>query len=197
MQSGPKYFLLLATALLVPVGLRAQIDHHEVDLAVTYTDQFSNLVSTPTFWHNGGTAELSAQAIHGFGITANVSGTQTDNAADSGIGLTLVTATFGPRYTFYHPMAEGRRSLAVFGQGLLGRAWGFNSYFPSASGAQTDAESMALQVGGGVDLGVSRYLGVRVLQADWLRTQLPNGTTNVQNTLRLGAGIVFRIPQRY
>jgi len=30
-----------------------------------------------------------------------------------------------------------------------------------------------------------------VIQADWLRTQLPNSTTNVQNDLHLGAGIVF------
>ena len=27
---------------------------------------------------------------------------------------------------------------------------------------------------------------------DWLRTQLPNATTKVQNNLRLGAGLVFR-----
>ena len=197
MHAGPKHFLLLVASLLVPAGLRAQIDHHEVDLAVTYTEQYSNLVSTPTFWHNGGAIELSAQALHGFGITANVAGTQTGNAANSGIGLTLVTATFGPRYTLFHPLgAQRSHSLAVFGQGLLGRAWGLYSYFPYASGAQTSAESMALQVGGGVDLGLTRHLGIRVLQADWLRTQLPNGTTNVQNTLRLGAGVVLRIPQR-
>ena len=53
--------------------------------------------------------------------------------------------------------------------------------------------SLALQVGGGVDLGLTRHFGIRVFQADWVRTQLPNGTTDVQNTLRLGAGVVFRL----
>jgi hypothetical protein len=77
---------------------------------------------------------------------------------------------------------------------LLGQAWGFNSYFPTASGGITSDNSLALQVAGGVDLGLSRHFGVRVFQADWVRTQLPNGTTDVQNTLRLGAGLLLRLP---
>lgn len=203
MHSGPKFSLLFAASLFVPASLGAQqpysartSDHHEVDAAVTYTEQYSNLVSTPTFWHSGGSIELSAQLRHGLGLAANVAGTQTSNAAGSGIGLSLVTATFGPRYTLYHPMgAERKRSLAIFGQGLLGQAWGFNSYFPTAAGGIASDNSLALQVGGGVDLGFTRHIGIRVFQADWVRTQLPNGTTNVQNTLRLGAGIVFRLPR--
>src|SRR6201999_1446296 len=137
-----------AASLMVPAALTAQAasptkgHHQEVDLAVTYTEQYSNLVSTPTFWHSGGSIELSAQAYHGFGVAANVAGTQTGNAADSGVGLSLVTATFGPRYTFYHRMgAERKRSLAIFGQGLVGEACGFNSYFPTASGAIRSANS--------------------------------------------------------
>jgi hypothetical protein len=199
MHSGLKSPLLLAASLLVPAALKAQVpypakDHHEVDLAVTYTEQYSNLVSTPTFWHGGGSAELSAQLSHGFGLAANVAGTQTDNAAGSGVGLSLVTATFGPRYTFYQPMgAEQKKSLAIFGQGLLGQAWGFNSYFPTNSGVIRSDNSLALQVGGGADLGLTHHFRVRVFQVDWVRTQLPNGTTNVQNTLRLGAGILFRL----
>jgi peptidoglycan-associated lipoprotein len=161
-----------------------------------YTEQYSNLVSTPTFWHSGGSIELSAQLRHGFGLAANVAGTHTDSAAASGVGLSLITATFGSRYTYYKPLgSEHKRSLAIFGQGLLGQAWGFDSYFPTTSGAIRSDNSFALQVGGGVDLGLSRHFGVRVLQADWLRTQLPNGTTDVQNTLRLSAGIVFRLPR--
>jgi peptidoglycan-associated lipoprotein len=198
MHSGTKFSLLLAASLLVPAALKAQVpypakDHHEVDLAVTYTEQYSNLVSTPTFWHGGGGIELSTQTYRGLGVTANIAGTQTDNAAGSGIGLTLITATFGPRYTYYKPFgSEHKRSLAIFGQALGGQAWGFNSFFPTASGGETDHMSVAMALGGGVDIGLSRHLGVRAFQADWVRTQFPNGTTDVQNTLRLGAGVVFR-----
>lgn len=197
-----KSLLLLAASLLIPSGLRAQatksntLSHREVDLAVTYTVQHSNLVSTPTFWQQGGSVELSAQAYRGWGAAANITGTHVGSAANSGVGLSMVTTTFGPRYTWYIPNGIVRkRSLAVFGQGLIGESHGFNSYFPSKTGAMTDYNAFALQVGGGVDLGLSRHVAIRVIQADWLRTQFPNGTTNVQNSFRLAAGIVLRFPQ--
>lgn len=190
-----RYFLLLAAPLTMTVSLKAQ-SHQEVDLAVTYTAQHSNLVSTPTFWQQGGSIELSTQTYRGLGIAANVTGTTIDNAADSGVGLSMVTTTFGPRYTWHRPMgADKKHGIAIFGQGLIGEAHGFNSYFPSSTGVQTDYNSFALQVGGGVDLGLSHHFAVRVIQSDWLRTQFPNSTTNVQNSLRLGAGIVVRFRQ--
>jgi hypothetical protein len=198
-----RYFLPLVAPLLTTVSLQAQAvpaaasttGHQETDVAVTYTEQYSNLVSTPTFWQPGGSVELSAQLYRGLGLAANVTGNNVPNAANSGIGLSIVSANFGPRYTYYRPIgAEDKRSVAVFGQGLIGQAWGFNSYFPTVSGVKTDYISFALQVGGGVDIGLSRHFAVRVFQADWLRTQFPNANTNVQNNLRLSAGVVFRIP---
>jgi hypothetical protein len=203
MHLRSRYFLLLATPLLLTVSLRAQAvatgptpGHEEVDLAVTYTVQHSNLVSNPTFWQQGGSVELSTQTYRGFGIAANIAGTNVGNAANSSVGLSMVTATFGPRYTWYRPTGAGRkRSLAIFGQGLIGEAHGSNSYFPTAAGSLTDYNSFALQVGGGVDIGLSRHFAVRAFQADWLRTQFPNSTTNIQNTFRIGAGIVLRFSQ--
>jgi peptidoglycan-associated lipoprotein len=49
-------------------------------------------------------------------------------------------------------------------------------------------------MGGGMDIDLTPRIAVRVLQADWLRTQLPNGASNVQNSLQLGAGIVWHLP---
>lgn len=55
-----RYLLLLAAPLFVPTALMAQaapstatLDHREVDLAITYTSQRSDLVSKPTFWLQG------------------------------------------------------------------------------------------------------------------------------------------------
>jgi outer membrane immunogenic protein len=204
MNLYPRWICGFAAVLALTGCLRAQQSatadapgNREADLAITYTEQYSNLVSTSTFWHGGGGAELSAPIYRGFGMAANVAGTETSNAANSSVGLTLVTANFGPRYTFRHPLGLQRnRSVAIFGQALGGLAWGFNSYFPSSSGAQTNYVSFDLQLGGGVDLGLSRHFGLRLFQGDWVRTEFPNGTTNVQNNLRLAAGVVFRIPQR-
>jgi hypothetical protein len=202
MHTVSRYFLLLAASLLTTSGLMAQapatssLGHSEVDLAVTYTAQHSNLVSNPTFWQQGGSVELSAQIYHGWGAAANITGTNVGSAADSGIGLSMVTATFGPRYTWSKPNGIAhKRSLAIFGQGLIGESNGFNSYFPSNAGGMRAQNTFALQVGGGIDVGLSRHFAVRAIQADWLRTQFPNSTTNVQNNLRLAAGIVLRFQQ--
>jgi hypothetical protein len=42
-----------------------------------------------------------------------------------------------------------------------------------------------------MNIALSPQPALRAFQANWLRTQLPNATTNVQNTLDLGAGVVF------
>ena len=49
-------------------------------------------------------------------------------------------------------------------------------------------------MGGGVNLTVSHRLTLRAIEADWLRSQVPNATNNVQNNVRLGAGIAIRLP---
>jgi peptidoglycan-associated lipoprotein len=116
------------------------------------------------------------------------------HAANTGAGvpLNLLTTTFGPRYTWTpaHRSAPAR-TVSIFGEGLVGEAHGFDSLFPGPSSANTSALSLAVQVGGGVDISLSQHLSLRVVQASWLRTQFPNTTTNVQNDLLLGAGIVL------
>ena len=178
--------LLLGAAMTARGQLQAQ--HQEVDLAITYSAEHSNLTSGGNFWRQGGGAELSAEVFRGFGIAANVTGTHIKDINNSNVPLTTVTATFGPRYTW------SRKKLAVFGQGLIGESRGTDGVFPSSTGALSEWNSFALQVGGGIDLRIDRHFAVRPIQADWIRTQFPNGGTNVQNNLRLGAGIVFRFP---
>jgi hypothetical protein len=45
----------------------------------------------------------------------------------------------------------------------------------------------------GLDLTINRHLAIRAVQADYLRTELPNGQGNQQNLLLAGAGIVLRV----
>ena len=51
---------------------------------------------------------------------------------------------------------------------------------------------LAYMAGGGLTLRLQPHLSLRAFEANWLRTQLPNSTTNVQNNLRLGAGVVVQ-----
>jgi len=195
--------LLAATAFLLPIVLEAQqqpaaavASPPEFDLAFTYSAQRSNIVNTGNiFWpESGGTAELSALLSHGFGLAANLGGAHASNIVP-GVDLTMITATFGPRYTWSHALGGDReKRIRFFGQALVGVSFGMDSEFPFPSGVKSSAHCFALQVGGGVDLALWRHVALRPLQADWLRTEFPNFTTGVQNNMRLSAGIVFRFP---
>lgn len=167
----------------------AQRPTSSLDVAVTYDPMQANVVHSGNhFWMQGGSVQIHGQFWHGLGVVADVAGLHTASMNSTGVGLDLVTSTFGPRYTWSLP----QRRLSFFGQALLGEANGLNSIFPSATGTSSTGSSLALQVGGGVDVPLAHHLRARILEADWLRTQLPNATTNVQNNLRLGAGLVFR-----
>ena len=49
-----------------------------------------------------------------------------------------------------------------------------------------------LQLGGGYGRSLQPCRAFRVLDVHYVRTDLPNGSTNRQNDLLLGAGIVWR-----
>jgi len=176
--------LLAGTGLLqaqapIPVSL---------DLSVTYIGERSLKANTSeNFWMQGGSIELGANVWRGWGIAADVTGVHAGSIGTSGLPLSLVTTTFGPRYRWH-----ADRRLSLYGQGLIGEANGFRSIFPARTGQQPEANGFASQVGGGIDYRLSDRFAIRALDAAWLRTQLPNSTDNVQNTLRLGAGIVLR-----
>ena len=196
-----KCAVLLAGALLSP-GLcsaqaRAASARGEVSVAVTYAAAHSRQVDGGTFWLGGGSVSTNARFANGFGLAASATGLHAASNSQHA-PLDLFTIAFGPSYT-----VNAGRHLSFYGEALLGEAHGFHSVFSTGSGAQpslvygiTDsANALALQTGGGVDLRLGRHTAIRLAQVDYLRTQLPNGGSNLQNNLRVAAGIVLRFPQ--
>lgn len=193
-----KSFHLLAVGVLgsaLAAGASDQKGQEETgshfDAAVSYQAMYSNPVGDgANFWLQGGDVQAHGQFWRGIGIVADISGFHNGNASGSGVGLDLVTATFGPRYTRW----MRRRPVSVYGQALVGEAFGMNSLFPGLNGVSSDnANSMAFVLGGGLNYALRHHLSVRVFEADWVRTQLPNANNNVQNNLRVGAGLVLHI----
>jgi hypothetical protein len=176
--------LLAGTGAVCAQGLQT----NKLDLSITYIAERSlKANASQNFWMHGGSVELGTNLWRGWGPVADVTGVHTGSIGASGVPLSLVTMTFGPRYRWHSD-----RRLSFYGQGLFGEAYGFRSLFPAITGAQTQAHGFATQVGGGIDYQLSDRLAIRVIDAGWLRTELPNSTNNVQNTLRLGAGVVLR-----
>lgn len=160
-----------------------------LEVAVTYDALHGNATAGSGLWLQGSSVQAEEHFSHGLGVAADLAGEHTGNMHGSGVGLDMMTMTFGPRYTW---QSARYRRTDLYGQALVGQANGFNSVFPKASGATASASGLALKIGGGADCTLSRRFAVRVVEADWLRTQLPNATTSVQNNLRIGAGLILR-----
>jgi hypothetical protein len=139
---------------------------------------------------NGGSSEVAMHAFRGLSVVADLTGERaTTIGAGAGNDLSLVVFTVGPRFS--HRFAGGK--FTPFVQGLVGVAHGFDGLFPGSGGSLAGAASArAVMAGGGLDLTINRHLAIRAIQADYMRTQLPNGEGNEQNLLRAGAGIVVR-----
>jgi hypothetical protein len=125
-----------------------------------------------------------------------VEGLHAGASSANGEPLSLVTAVFGPRYTI--EMRSHR--YAIFGEALAGESNGFHSLFSEGSGpvgavnvgTTSSSNALAVDVGGGMDMRLNHHFAVRLFRASYLRTQFPNTTTNIQNSLSLGAGLVMR-----
>lgn len=159
----------------------------EISLSYDVVHTNANPAQCGCFFMNGGSTEVAFHVYRWFSAVADLTGGRAARVNGGPQGLSLVAFTAGPRFTY--PV---KTRYAPFVQALFGAAHGFDSYFPVASGSTGAANSFALLLGGGLDIRMKPYLAIRPVQADYLLTQLPNGINDRQNSLRLGAGLVFR-----
>ncbi|HTW49117.1 MAG TPA: hypothetical protein VMD92_14290 [Acidobacteriaceae bacterium] len=141
------------------------------------------------FWMEGAKAEANAPLAPHVSVVAELAGEHAGSINSAGESLSLVTYLFGPRYTF-----TPRSRTVVFGQFLVGGVHGFDALFPNPGGSTVTPDALAFAAGGGVNLNLSRRFALRLIQADYLQTQLPNDGDNRQDHFRLAAGIVLRLP---
>lgn len=87
---------------------------------------------------------------------------------------------FGPRFTY-----RGNDRLTPFAHVLVGLARGEWTGPASVSGGET---SFATAVGGGIDAAITDHFGIRLIQAELVRTYF--GPTH-ENLFRLAAGARF------
>ena len=168
------------------------------DLAITFAGERAQALPGQTsFWFRGGGADAAVTFKSGLGIAASLTGDRAANYTP-GANTNKITYLIGPRYTWTAwrgnaGVADNR--LQIFGQGLFGLTYGFNGIYPatpiSNSNSNSSANSLAMQAGGGLNYYFNRNFGLRVLEADYVRTALPNGGSNIQNDLRLSAGFTW------
>jgi len=175
---------------------------HSIDVGVTYSAERTQLVpNSSPFWLQGGGADGSYNLWKGFGIAAGITGDRISNYVP-GFDVNKLAYLGGPRYTFTtglgktsmeHFVAADRFHYQLFAQGLFGGVHAFSGFFPAPGGSISSASSFELQLGGGVNLLLTKHYGVRLFEADYVRTGLPNNASNTQDDLRLSAGVTYHL----
>jgi hypothetical protein len=159
---------------------------------------------------NGFTGQGTVNLSRYFGVTAQVDGNYRSAANLSSFSILGIspsanqhlydflagptaTARFGKNSVFAHALFGVAHSSLNAGVGL--------PIIGGISTGLTSASGFAMAFGGGVDLGLTRRIALRVAQIDYLRTQFSAtdalltglSTTGArQNSWRYSAGIVFR-----
>jgi hypothetical protein len=168
-------------------------------LAVTYAPEYAQLAPglCGCFWMQGAGMDAGLRLHKDFGLAVSISGAHVANAAP-GVDVNRIVYLAGERYTHASTLKQAARGrqLEYFGQWLLGSSHGFDGVYPGAGGARSSANAFAMQGGGGVNLYLNPRVGLRLLEAEYLRSDLPNGASNTQNDLRLAFGVSYRIGKR-
>jgi outer membrane protein OmpA-like peptidoglycan-associated protein len=167
------------------------------DVAVTIAGERSQVVPTQeTFWFKGGGADAAVTFWKGLGIAAAFTGDRASNTTP-GVDVSKIAFLAGPRYTYTawqgHASPADQRRLQIFAQGLFGSAHALDGLYPNGTGLATSANSFAVQAGGGVNLYLTQHWGLRLIESDYVRTQLPNAAANAQNDFRLAAGVTYHL----
>jgi hypothetical protein len=165
----------------------------QMDVAITYVAERAKIatIDCGCFWLEGGSMNAAVTFYRGLGVAANLTGGHASNIAP-GVDLDKVSFMMGPRYTYPFKSWFGRTGGGrVFGEGLIGGVHSFNTVVPTSAGVAGAASSLVFQVGGGADLPLRKGIGIRLFEADYVRSTLPNAGNSTQHDLRLAAGISF------
>ena len=136
------------------------------------------------------------------GIKADVSRTalyDTEGDPQDHTAVSLLTYAFGPVF-YRHRLAsrnggfERPGSKILFGEVLFG---GYRQATKYTELAGHPIAGLALMVGGGLDVSVSRRIAIRAFDCDWLAFLTDNAVyvhpvAGPKGNLRLSAGLIFR-----
>src|SRR5262245_1948357 len=160
--------------------------------AVDIFGGFSYLRAEKTLFPGGitGTAASGWETAVGgnfnrwFGLTAGFSGHHSGGFPEANYNFFL----FGPTFSYRRPRFTGYAHV-LFGTSRLETKFAF-----SGGGVSSETDSgLATALGGGFDLNLGQRWAVRVVQADYLRT---NFNVLSPHNFRVSSGLVFRFGVR-
>ena len=141
----------------------------------------------------GGELEVAVKVTDHLSFIADVGDHRSINGAvTTGSGfltsgrVETLTYRFGPKFSI-----RPNERLTIFGHAAAGRTRVKGKY-DFGDGFTLDAlgNGLVISGGGGVDLAVKKWLGIRIVQSEYSHNRIEGGTWH---DLRVGSGLVFRV----
>ena len=177
--------VLLCAGASLPASAQLIDGPARVDLGVNYTVDVSN--ARPgvcgCFAMQGGGVNASLAVTDRLSAVADFSVVNTGTVSGANYGLGLITLMAGPQ--FRHRLGR----YTPYGQFLLGAVRGFNSVFPAST--SSSASGFIYAAGGGSEMMLSPKFSARLIEVDYMHSDLPNISNNWQNHLKIAAGIIY------
>jgi Outer membrane protein beta-barrel domain len=191
--------VLLAGALTIAMTMAAWAQQpssengfhvSSVDAAVTFSLEHAQVATagSPDFWLKGGSADAAVNVYHEVGLAVNVTGEHASNIDSNNANLSKIAIMAGPRYTC---SLRALHRTRLFVEGLFGGVHAFDSVFPASMGTTSSAGGFSMQLGGGVNIPLTKGFSVRALEVDYVHTNLPNNEDDSQNDFRLAFGAAY------
>ena len=190
--------LLLLAALFALVLVPRAHAQSSGDFSMMYVNDATRFVGNQPntyFYLRGASVEMAYAPWKGIGFVAGGAGTAGTNLRGV-VDIHTVTFSVGPRYTYnighISPTAWNRKgSICV--QGKFGYAFATSGQYPVKGVLTSNASSLDLEAGGGMNLHIYHRFDLRLIEFDLVHTRFPNGAENVQNSLRVATGINFHL----
>jgi len=130
---------------------------------------------------NGGSASFVYNITPRWAAAADLQVAHAGNV-DGGQVITIINYLFGARYSF-----RNHTRFVPYAQALLGGAKeDVNFQFT------INRNSFGLLGGGGVTTRLKNHLGLNIIEADYVYTQIPNAINDRQNDIRVASGLIYR-----
>ncbi len=194
-------FRLAATVAFAATALplaqaHAQFGSRSADFSMSYVQERSKFVgsaSSDYFYLRGAKLDYTVDLWHGLGASVTGAGLAASNLRGS-IDIEHIQFLVGPRYTYtlgHITDTAWNRHGSVFVEGKVGYTLAPAGLYPSNGVQQTHSSSLTYEGGAGINVTIYHRFDLRLIEGGYVRTSLPNGGTNVQNTVWVGSGINF------
>ncbi len=186
---------ILALAFCAPQRAHAQASG---DFSMMYVEDAARFVGNQPntyFYLRGASTEIAYAPWRGIGFVAGGTGNAGTNLRGK-VDIHTVTFFIGPRYTYnighISPTAWNRKG-SIYVQGKFGYTFATSGQYPVNGVLTSNASSMDLEAGGGINLHIYHRFDYRVVEMDLDPHASPRRRRNVQNSLRFATGINFHI----